>query len=105
MAPGIAVPGPGEVDPQPRLQLGDRVRRVACAYARAAHYASEEAFALLMELGAEEHLEDFKYLFASGREGYATTDPEIPLAWWLPRPMARSAPVRLMSLGAYSAST
>lgn len=40
------------------------------------HHTLEEAFALLMELGAEEHLEDFKYLFASGREGYATTDPE-----------------------------
>jgi GTP-binding protein len=41
------------------------------------HETLDEAFALLMELGAEEHLQDFKYLFASGREGYATTDPEV----------------------------
>jgi GTP-binding protein len=41
------------------------------------HETLDEAFALLMDLGAEEHLEDFKYLFASGREGYATSDPEV----------------------------
>ncbi len=41
------------------------------------HHTLDEAFALLMELGADEHLEDFKYLFASGREGYATADPEV----------------------------
>jgi GTP-binding protein len=41
------------------------------------HETLDEAFALLMDLGAEEHLEDFKYLFASGREGYATADPEV----------------------------
>src|SRR4029450_9854906 len=39
------------------------------------HAALDETFGLLMELDAEEHLEDFKYLFASGREGYATSDP------------------------------
>lgn len=41
------------------------------------HETLDEAFALLMDLGAEEHLEDFKYLFASGRLGYATKDPEV----------------------------
>jgi GTP-binding protein len=41
------------------------------------HDTLDEAFALLMELGADEHLEDFKYLFASGRAGYATTDPAV----------------------------
>ena len=41
------------------------------------HATLDEAFGLLMELGAEEHLEDFKYLFASGREGYATHDPAV----------------------------
>jgi GTP-binding protein len=41
------------------------------------HATLDEAFGLLMELDAEEHLEDFKYLFASGREGYATTDPAV----------------------------
>ena len=37
----------------------------------------EQAFELLMELGGEEHLDDFRHLFASGREGYATSDPSI----------------------------
>jgi GTP-binding protein len=41
------------------------------------HATLDEAFGLLMELDAEEHLEDFKYLFASGREGYATSDPAV----------------------------
>jgi GTP-binding protein len=41
------------------------------------HATLDEAFGLLMELDAEEHLEDFKYLFASGREGYATADPAV----------------------------
>jgi GTP-binding protein len=41
------------------------------------HATLDEVFGLLMELGADEHLEDFKYLFASGREGYATTDPAV----------------------------
>ncbi|MCU0877274.1 MAG: translational GTPase TypA [Pirellulaceae bacterium] len=41
------------------------------------HSTLDEAFGLLMELGADEHLEDFKYLFASGREGYATADPAV----------------------------
>jgi GTP-binding protein len=37
----------------------------------------DEVFGLLIELGGEEHLEDFKYLFGSGREGYATNDPAV----------------------------
>jgi GTP-binding protein len=41
------------------------------------HEVLDEAFGLLMEMGADEHLHDFKYLFASGRQGYATTDPEV----------------------------
>src|SRR5262245_22996297 len=41
------------------------------------HATLDEAFGLLMEMASEEHLEDFKYLFASGREGYATTDPSV----------------------------
>jgi GTP-binding protein len=41
------------------------------------HATLDEAFGLLMELGADEHLDDFKYLFASGREGYATSDPAV----------------------------
>jgi len=35
-----------------------------------------ETFELFMELGAEEHLEDFPYIFSSSREGYATHDPK-----------------------------
>lgn len=41
------------------------------------HATLDEAFGLLMEMGADEHVEDFKYLFASGREGYATADPKV----------------------------
>ena len=41
------------------------------------HSTLDEVFGLLMEMGADEHLEDFKYLFASGREGYATADPDV----------------------------
>jgi GTP-binding protein len=41
------------------------------------HATLDEAFGLLMELDADEHLEDFKYLFASGRDGYATADPAV----------------------------
>jgi GTP-binding protein len=41
------------------------------------HETLDEAFGLLMELGGDEHLEDFKYLYASGRAGYATSDPAV----------------------------
>jgi GTP-binding protein len=34
-------------------------------------------FELLMELGAEYDLDDFPYIFASGKEGYATHDPAV----------------------------
>jgi GTP-binding protein len=37
----------------------------------------EQAFELLMELGGEEHLDDFPHIFASGKEGYATPDPSV----------------------------
>ena len=37
----------------------------------------DAAFELLMELGADEHLDDFPHLFASGKSGYATTDPTV----------------------------
>jgi GTP-binding protein len=36
-----------------------------------------ETFELLVDLGAEDVLHDFPYLFASGREGYATSDPAV----------------------------
>ncbi|MDA1054120.1 MAG: translational GTPase TypA [Planctomycetota bacterium] len=37
----------------------------------------ESAFELLMELRADDHHDDFPHLFASGKEGYATTDPDV----------------------------
>lgn len=38
----------------------------------------DSAFELLMELQADDHLDDFPHLFASGKDGYATTDPRVP---------------------------
>ncbi len=38
----------------------------------------DETFELLMDLGGEHHLEDFPYLFATSKDGYATADPELP---------------------------
>ena len=37
----------------------------------------DTTFELLMELGAEHSLDDFPYLFASGKDGYATHDPAV----------------------------
>ncbi|HTN77805.1 MAG TPA: translational GTPase TypA, partial [Pirellulaceae bacterium] len=42
------------------------------------HEVLEKAFELLMELGADEHLKDFPYIFASGRSGYSTHDFKVP---------------------------
>jgi GTP-binding protein len=38
----------------------------------------DSAFELLMELRADDHHDEFPHLFASGKEGYATTDPNVP---------------------------
>jgi GTP-binding protein len=38
----------------------------------------DSAFELLMELRADDHHDEFPHLFASGKEGYATTDPKVP---------------------------
>lgn len=38
----------------------------------------DSAFELLMELRADDHVDDFPHLFASGKDGYATTDPNVP---------------------------
>ena len=40
------------------------------------HEALDETFELLMELGADDHLHDFPFIFASAKDGYATDDPE-----------------------------
>jgi GTP-binding protein len=37
-----------------------------------------ETFELLLDLGAEEMLGDFPYLFATSKEGYATASPDAP---------------------------
>ncbi len=37
-----------------------------------------ETFELFLELGADDELADFPYIFASSREGYATHDPKQP---------------------------
>ncbi len=38
----------------------------------------DEAFELMMELGGEELVDDFPHIFATAKEGYATTDPDQP---------------------------
>ena len=38
----------------------------------------DEVFELFMELGADDEAGRFPYIFASGREGYATHDPTVP---------------------------
>jgi len=42
-----------------------------------AHEVLNEMFELFVELGADDELLDFPYIFASGREGYATDDPKV----------------------------
>jgi GTP-binding protein len=37
-----------------------------------------ETFELFIDLGAEDHIADFPHIFASGRDGYATHDPNQP---------------------------
>src|SRR3569623_407478 len=37
-----------------------------------------EVFELIIELGADDELADFPYIFACGRDGYATHDPAVP---------------------------
>jgi GTP-binding protein len=37
-----------------------------------------EVFELFLELGADDELADFPYIFACGRDGYATTDWNVP---------------------------
>ncbi|MCA9121161.1 MAG: translational GTPase TypA [Planctomycetaceae bacterium] len=44
----------------------------------------DKAFELLMELGADDHLDDFPHLFASGKDGYATSDPNVPTSSMAP---------------------
>ncbi len=41
------------------------------------HDVLDQAYELLMELDAEEHLDEFPHIFASGKDGYATSDPDV----------------------------
>ncbi|MDP7016779.1 MAG: translational GTPase TypA [Pirellulaceae bacterium] len=41
------------------------------------HAVLDEAFELLLDLGGDERLDDFPYIFTSAKDGYATTDPAI----------------------------
>src|SRR4051794_12042636 len=43
-----------------------------------AHEVLDEVLELFLELGADDELADFPYIFCSGRDGYATFDPEQP---------------------------
>ena len=43
---------------------------------RREHKVVDEVFDLLVELGAEDHALDFPVVYASGRQGWAVTDPE-----------------------------
>ncbi|HUG70196.1 MAG TPA: translational GTPase TypA, partial [Pirellulaceae bacterium] len=52
------------------------VNKIDRGDARAAEVL-DKAFELLMDLGAHDHLDDFPHLFASGKEGYATHDPNV----------------------------
>jgi GTP-binding protein len=42
------------------------------------HEVLDEVFELFLELGADEKLADFPYIFASGRSGHATHDLDVP---------------------------
>ncbi len=42
------------------------------------HEALHEVFDLFLELGADDELADFPFMFASGRGGFATHDPNVP---------------------------
>ena len=42
------------------------------------HEVVNETFELFLELGAEDHVAEFPYVFASAKDGYATDDPESP---------------------------
>jgi len=41
------------------------------------HEVIDETLDLLIDLGADDDIADFPHLFATAKEGYATTDPEV----------------------------
>ena len=42
-----------------------------------AHEVVDETLELLLELGADDHVDDFHHVFASAKDGYATDDPDV----------------------------
>ena len=48
------------------------------------HEVIDEALDLLIDLGADDEIADFPHLFASAKEGYATTDPDVRTDSMLP---------------------
>ncbi len=42
------------------------------------HEVVDEVLDLFIQLGADDHLADFPYIFASAKNGYATDDPRLP---------------------------
>jgi GTP-binding protein len=42
------------------------------------HQVLDQTYELLMDLDGGDHLDDFAHIFASGKDGYATTDPNVP---------------------------
>ncbi|MBN1909320.1 MAG: translational GTPase TypA [Pirellulales bacterium] len=42
------------------------------------HQVVDEVLELFLQLGADDAAADFPYLFASSKEGFATTDPDVP---------------------------
>lgn len=42
------------------------------------HEVVDETFELFVELGADDSLGDFPYIFTSAKDGYATDDPKVP---------------------------
>ena len=60
-----------------RLQPVVVINKIDRADARPFEVLSE-VFDLFLDLGADDELADFPYIYASGRDGYATTDPTRP---------------------------
>ncbi|MBA04640.1 MAG: translational GTPase TypA, partial [Gammaproteobacteria bacterium] len=42
------------------------------------HEVLDEAFDLMIDLGGEDLADDFPFVFASAKDGFATLDPEVP---------------------------
>jgi len=59
------------------------INKIARSDARP-HEVVDAVFDLFLQLGADDSLADFPYLFASSKEGFATHDPDVPSDTILP---------------------